>query len=48
VAITKAGTVYLLDGNGRIRHISGGTITAIAGAGFGFNGNELWALLTIF
>jgi hypothetical protein len=44
-----SGTVYTTDGLGRIRRISGGTITSYAGTGnFGFNGDALWPLLTVF
>jgi hypothetical protein len=48
VAVAKSGTLYLSDANLRIRQITAGTITAYAGAGFGFNGDGLWPLLTIF
>jgi YVTN family beta-propeller protein len=44
-----SGTVYTTDGLGRVRRISGGTITSYAGTGgFGFNGDALWPLLTLF
>ena len=49
VAVDKAGTIFLADFTaGRIRKISGGTITTFAGAGFGFNGDGLWPLYTTF
>ena len=43
-----AGTIYAADNFTRIRKISRGTITTFAGAGFGFNGDKLWPLLTNF
>jgi YVTN family beta-propeller protein len=49
VAVAKSGTIYLSDGNNRVRQIEAGTITGYAGAGyFGFNGDGLWPLLTEF
>jgi sugar lactone lactonase YvrE len=48
VAVSKSGAIYLSDVNLRVRKISGGTITAFAGAGFGFNGDGLWPQLTAF
>jgi YVTN family beta-propeller protein len=49
MAVAKSGTIYVSDTNfGRIRKISGGTITTFAGAGFGFNGDGLWPLYTSF
>ena len=49
VAVATSGTIYLSDANSRVRKISGGTITAYAGAGLnGFNGDGLWPLLTEF
>lgn len=44
-----SGTVYTTDGLKRVRRISGGTITSYAATGsFGFNGDGLWPLLTVF
>jgi len=50
VAVSDSGTIYILDqGYERVRQVSGGIITAFAGAEYqGFNGNGLWPLLTNF
>jgi YVTN family beta-propeller protein len=49
IAVNKSGTIYVSDlFFGRIREIRGGTITTFAGAGFGFNGDGLWPLYTMF
>ncbi len=49
-AVSSSGTIYIDDdGFGRIRQISGGIITALAGSeGGGFNGDGLWPLLRSF
>jgi len=47
LAVDKSGTIYAADFNFvKIRKIKGGTITTFAGAGFGFNGDGFWPLLT--
>jgi YVTN family beta-propeller protein len=49
VAVTGSGIIYVADFSfGRIRKISNGTITTLAGAGFGFDGDGLWPLYTMF
>ncbi len=49
VAVSTSDTIYFSDLSfGRIRQISGGIITAVAGSETGFNGDGLWPLLTGF
>jgi glucose/arabinose dehydrogenase len=49
VAADKTGNIYFADYySERIRKIKGGIITTFAGAGFGFNGDGLWPLYTVF
>jgi YVTN family beta-propeller protein len=46
VAVDGGGNVYVADNFTRIRRIKKGTMTTLAGYGFGFNGDGLWPLLT--
>jgi hypothetical protein len=49
VAVDASENIYIADSSfDRIRKVSAGTITTFAGAGFLFNGDDLWPLYTNF